>query len=179
MALQRVFPIIDVFIYLHCCKAGQAEPRNSNSIFDLLDKWVRYQMNGRANKWAKTSNMNLLRTHETTHGYSQPAFGQFSQWKSFMFISNANQSRLLASLLTDTSASQSTTSAGKKQTKKHMPIYFCFTLFNIRDEENVFLCNYLIYLDLEYIKAVGGTVKKKRNLQIREISAMFKELNTQ
>lgn len=123
--------------------------------------------------------MNLLRTHETTHGYSQPAFGQFSQWKSFMFISNANQSRLLASLLTDTSASQSTTSAGKKQTKKHMPIYFCFTLFNIRDEENVFLCNYLIYLDLEYIKAVGGTVKKKRNLQIREISAMFKELNTQ
>lgn len=123
--------------------------------------------------------MNLLRTHETTHGYSQPAFGQFSQWKSFMFIRNANQSRLLASLLTDTSASQSTTSAGKKQTKKHMPIYFCFTLFNIRDEENVFLCNYLIYLDLEYIKAVGGTVKKKRNLQIREISAMFKELNTQ
>lgn len=106
--------------------------------------------------------MNLLRTHETTHGYSQPAFGQFSQWKSFMFISNANQSRLLASLLTDTSASQSTTSAGKKQTKKHMPIYFCFTLFNIRDEENVFLCNYLIYLDLEYIKAVGGTVKKKK-----------------
>lgn len=53
MALQRVFPIIDVFIYLHCCKAGQAAPRNSNSIFDLLDKWVRYQMNGRANKWAK------------------------------------------------------------------------------------------------------------------------------
>lgn len=123
--------------------------------------------------------MNLLRTHETTHGYSQPAFGQFSQWKSFMFIRNANQSRLLASLLTDTSASQSTTSAGKKnKPKKHMPIYFCFTLFNIRDEENVFLCNYLIYLDLEYIKAVGGTVKK-RNLQIREISTMFKELNTQ
>lgn len=59
-----------------------------------------------------------------------------------------------------------------------MPIYFCFMLFNIRDEENVFLCNYLIYLDLEYIKAVGGTVKK-RNLQIREISTMFKELNTQ
>lgn len=123
--------------------------------------------------------MNLLRTHETTHGYSQPAFGQFSQWKSFMFIRNANQSRLLASLLTDTSASQSTTSAGKKnKPKKHMPIYFCFMLFNIRDEENVFLCNYLIYLDLEYIKAVGGTVKK-RNLQIREISTMFKELNTQ
>lgn len=67
----------------------------------------------------------------------------------------------------------------KPPPKKHMPIYFCFTLFNIRDEENVFLCNYLIYLDLEYIKAVGGTVKKKRNLQIREISAMFKELNTQ
>lgn len=119
MALQRVFPIIDVFIYLHCCKAGQAAPRNSNSIFDLLDKWVRYQMNGRANKWAKTSNMNLLRTHETTHGYSQPASGQFSQWKSFMFIRNANQSRLLASLLTDTSASQSTTSAGKKTPQKN------------------------------------------------------------
>lgn len=43
-----------------------------------------------------------------------------------------------------------------------MPIYFCFTLFNIRDEEKVFLCNYLIYLDLEYIKAVGGTVKTKQ-----------------
>lgn len=121
MALQRVFPIINVFIYLHCCKAGQAAPWNSNSIFDLLDKWVCYQMNGRANKWAKTSNMNSLRTHETTHGYSQPAFGQFSQWKSFMFIRNANQSCLLASLLTDTSASQSTTSIGKKkkQTKKN------------------------------------------------------------
>lgn len=116
--------------------------------------------------------MNLLRTHETTHGYSQPASGQFSQWKSFMFIRNANQSRLLASLLTDTSASQSTTSAGKNPPKKHMPIYFCFTLFNIRDEENVFLCNYLIYLDLEYIKAVGGTVKKKKGIYRSEKSAL-------
>lgn len=122
----------------------------------LPNEWQGKQM-------SKTSNMNLLRTHETTHSYSQPASGQFSQWKSFMFIRNANQSRLLASLLTDTSASQSTTSAGKPPPqKKHMPIYFCFTLFNIRDEENVFLCNYLIYLDLEYIKAVGGTVKKKK-----------------
>lgn len=162
MALQRVFPIIDVFIYLHCCKAGQAAPRNSNSIFDLLDKWVRYQMNGRANKWAKTSNMNLLRTHETTHGYSQPASGQFSQWKSFMFIRNANQSRLLASLLTTLQLLNPQPALENPPPKKHMPIYFCFTLFNIRDEENVFLCNYLIYLDLEYIKAVGGTVKKKK-----------------
>lgn len=98
----------------------QDKQHNSNSIFDLLDKWVRYQMNGRANKWAKTSDMNSVRTHETTHGYSQPAFGQFSQWKSFMFIRNANQSRLLASLLTDTSASQSTTSAGKKTPQKNL-----------------------------------------------------------
>lgn len=133
MALQRVFPIIDVFIYLHCYKAGQAEPRNSNSIFDLLDKWVRYQMNGRANKWAKTSNMNLLRTHETTHGYSQPAFGQFSQWKSFMFIRNANQSRLLASLLTDTFSISIHNQRWKKKTNQKNTCQFisasrCLTL---------------------------------------------------
>lgn len=60
-------------------------------------------MNGNANKWVKASRMNLLKEFEITQGYSQPAAGQFSIWKSFMFITNANQWCLLASLLTASS----------------------------------------------------------------------------
>lgn len=162
MALQRVFPIIDVFIYLHCCKAGQAAPQNSNSIFDLLDKWVRYQMNGRANKWAKpqiwtcwehmkpptaTANLLLASFHSGSHLCLSGMPISLACWPHYSPT---------LQLLNPQPALE------KKTPKKHMPIYFCFTLFNIRDEENVFLCNYLIYLDLEYIKAVGGTVKKKK-----------------
>lgn len=42
-------------------------------------------------KKQQPSSKNLLTKYETTQGYCQPAAGQFSQWKSFMFIKNANQ----------------------------------------------------------------------------------------
>lgn len=59
--------------------------------------------------------MNLLEEYEITQGYSQPAAGQFSVWKSFMFITNANQWCLLASLLTASSASDFTITIEKKK----------------------------------------------------------------
>lgn len=66
----------------------------------------------------------------------------------------------------------------QKNTCQFISASRCLTLGMKRTFFFVIIWFTWIYL---YIKAVGGTVKKKkrRNLQIREISAMFKELNTQ
>lgn len=131
--------------------------------------FLTYLINECATKWmAGQTNEQNLKYELAENTWNHPRLQPTCFWPVFtvevIYVYQECQSVSPAGLITHRHFSFSIHNQRWKKNpqKKHMPIYFCFTLFNIRDEENVFLCNYLIYLDLEYIKAVGGTVKKKK-----------------
>lgn len=83
--------------------------------------------------------------YETTQGYCQPAAGHFSQWKSFMFIRDANQ-RAPAGFIARCFILLLSSSLRMKKQTNALPSHFCFMLVSFSDTDGVFL-SYLFCLE--------------------------------